>query len=125
MTRRLLQASTLLAGALAVSACAARGGPDSPYAAGSDRITIEVDNHNWSDATLWAHRAGARQRLGVVGGKKRASFDMDWSFSQPLEVEIDLLAGGRCITPSLQVDPDDIIELQIPIELERGATCLR
>ena len=123
--RRAFHTAAMFAVAVLFGACASTGGPDSPYGGGSNRITIEVDNLNWSDATLWAHKGGARQRLGVVGGKKRARFDMEWSYSQTLEVEIDLLAGSRCITPTLSVDPDDIIELQIPIELETGSSCLR
>ena len=58
-------------------------------------------------------------------GKGDETFRLTWSFPQPLSIEIDLLAGGRCVTPELQVDPGDIIELQIPIELRLGADCLR
>jgi len=115
----------LAIGLLLLGACATGRALDSPFDSNSGRITIEVQNLNWSDATLWAYRGGQRVRLGIVGGKKDARFDIDWNFSQRLQIEIDLLAGNRCITPELGVDPNDIIELQIPIDLSSGSNCLR
>lgn len=91
--------------------------------AGNERIRIEVINRNFSDATLWAISTGGRQRLGIVTGKTDATFTLDWDFSQPLQIEIDLLAGERCVTAPLQVDPGDVLELQIDVELRRSAFC--
>lgn len=91
--------------------------------AGSGQIRIEVINRNFSDATLWAISRSGRQRLGIVTGKTDASFTLDWDFPQPLQIEIHLLAGERCVTAPLQVDPGDVLELQIEVELRRSAFC--
>ncbi len=98
---------------------------DSPFDDELEYIDIEVRNLNWADATLWAHRGGMRSRLGIVSGKQEKSFRMDWRLSNVLYIEIDLLTGGRCATPELSVDPGDIIELEIPIEMRGGSNCLR
>jgi hypothetical protein len=41
----------------------------------------------------------------------------------PFRVEIDLLAGGRCVTRELQVDPGDTVYLQIESRLSSMAEC--
>jgi len=117
----------VIASVLALSAfgCATGSSADSPFDQGLKIIDIEVLNLNWSDATLWAHRGGSRSRLGIVPGKQEKSFRMDWPQSNVLYIEIDMFAGGRCATPEMNVDPGDIIELQIPIELRGGSSCLR
>ena len=111
--------------ALASAGCATAGGPDSPFDGELQFIDVEVRNLNWSDATLWAHRGGMRSRLGIAPGKQDKSFRMDWRNSNVLYIEIDLFGGGRCVTPELSVDPGDIIELEIPIDMRAGANCLR
>lgn len=122
---RALTAGALATGVLAVSGCAS-GGPsasDSPFDRGQQTIDIEVRNLNWSDATLWANRSGSRTRLGVVPGKGERSFELRWRMNDLLYVEVDLFTGPRCVTSQLSVDPGDIIELQIPIDM-RGGTCI-
>ncbi len=49
----------------------------------------------------------------MVGGKEDAEFTLDWPITTPLRIEIDLLAGERCVTEELRADPGDIFELQI------------
>lgn len=121
---RAATAGTLL-GLSGLSATCALPGHREPALgrAGSGQIRIEVINRNFSDATLWAISPGGRQRLGIVTGKTDATFTLDWDFSQPLQIEIDLLAGERCVTAPLQVDPGDVLELQIEVELRRTAFC--
>lgn len=122
---RTLAVGGLATGALGIPACAS-GGPaagDSPFDRGAETIDIEVRNLNWSDATLWANQSGSRRRLGVVPGKGERSFELRWRMNDLLYVEIDLFTGPRCVTSQLSVDPGDIIELQIPIDM-RGGTCI-
>lgn len=119
--RKLL--ATLVPVALVASACAAASQADPFSSAGSRSIRIEVVNLNFNDATLHALRGGDRQRLGIVSGKGSASYTMDWPMPQPLRIQIDLLAGGDCTTRAMQVDPGDIIELQIELDIERDPDC--
>ena len=83
-------------------------------------IGIEIQNHNFADATVWVLvRDGARKRLGIVTGKSDATFTLDWSFSEPLRLEFDLLAGPRCTTEALSVDPGDTLQLQISTDIQQ------
>ncbi|HSG48306.1 MAG TPA: hypothetical protein VLA43_10870 [Longimicrobiales bacterium] len=107
-----------------VTACATAGSPFTG-AEGEREIEIEVLNLNFSDATLHALRMGQRIRLGVVTGKQRETFTVRWPSSLPLQIEIRLLGGERCLTREMPVDPGDQLYLEIPIDLSRGGLCVR
>jgi len=111
-----LRLSATLLLALALPGCATTSGGDTPFdGAPQDRqVRIEVQNLNFADATVWALvQRGQRIRLGTVGGKSDSVFTVPWEFSLPLQLEIDLVAGGRCTTRELQVDPGDSLLMQI------------
>lgn len=118
----------VIAAAVLAGCGAGAPGPSTadPFSAASDgpgTVSIHVRNLNFSQATLWAVSRGGRQRLGVVGGKADAVYRIPWTFPQPMEIEIDLLAGPRCTTEALDVDPGDILELQIEPDLSRQPGC--
>ncbi len=100
-----------------LSACASGGseqGSASPFAQSRPTtVRLLVQNRNFSDARLYTYRRGARQALGIVIGKQDREFTFEWSAPDPLRIEIDMLAGPRCTTEEMQVDPGDILELQI------------
>jgi hypothetical protein len=114
-----------LAGALlATAGCASGGGPRRSGSPFSDdprerkEVSIHIENHNFSDATVWTLvRDGRRQRLGMVTGKSVADFTVPWTFSEPLRIQFDLVAGPRCTTENLVVDPGDTLEMQIAVDL--------
>lgn len=116
---------TALAGALlATAACASGGGPQRAGSPFSDdlrerkEVRIHVQNRNFSDATVWTLvRSGHRDRLGVVTGKTDAVFTVPWNFTEPMRIEFDLVAGPRCTTENLQVDPGDTLEMQIAVDI--------
>ncbi|MEX2466266.1 MAG: hypothetical protein WD995_05115 [Gemmatimonadota bacterium] len=120
---------TVCALALVVTGCAGGqlqsdgGGPFAASADGPQTISIHVRNLNFSEATLWAVSNSGRQRLGVIGGKGDNVYRITWDFSQALQVEIDLLAGPRCTTEPLQVDPGDTLDLQIEVNMQRQFSC--
>ena len=107
----------------AIAGCGGSGGVRSPFEAGEQSVRIDVLNRNFADATLRVVVAGARRRLGTVTGHSSATFRLDWPFSRPLRIEIDLLAGESCITQVLDVDPGDVIDLWIEPNLRSGADC--
>ena len=108
---------------LAATACAGTTQSD-PFTDPGDRsIRIDVTNLNFNDATLHAIRGAERHRLGIVSGKGSASYTLGWPLSMPLRIEIDLLAGDACTTRALQVDPGDVIDLQIEMDLRRDPDC--
>ena len=108
-----LGVAALLAASGCVSPGRMMGGPQPFSDPSAATVRVIVQNRNFSDARLYYARRGARVALGVVGGKSDAEFVIDWDFPDAMQVEIDLLAGPRCVTEELPVDPGDILELQI------------
>lgn len=82
-------------------------------------ITLEVENHNFNDATL---RAVARveRRLGVVNGNGKETFTIPWSTVDDLQIRIDVLAGDRFTTNRVTVSPGDSVHLTIQNPLYRS-----
>lgn len=98
--------------------------PFSQELAERNEVQIQVKNHNFSDATVWALvRDGRRTRLGYVTGKTDAVFTMPWRFPEPLRLEFDLIADVRCVTEQIVVDPGDILELQISLDPRSDPQC--
>ena len=116
MKRASLAAAAAASTFLAAAGCASTGTASSPFsdaAPADDQIRIEVRNLNWNEARLYAVSTGRRIRLGTVGGNQDAVYTLDWDFSLPLALEIQLVAGASCTTRQMQVDPGDLLELQI------------
>jgi hypothetical protein len=112
--------ATLALAAIALTAgCASSGrtldGPQPFTQAGASTVRLIVQNRNFQDARLYYYRRGARMALGVVTGKRDAEFVIDWDFPDLMQIEMNLLAGPRCLTEEMQVDPGDILELQIAV----------
>lgn len=122
MRRATLVAALVLP--VTLSACATAGSPFTGQEAERE-VEIEVLNLNFSDATLHALRGGQRVRLGVVTGKRQDTFTVAWPTSLPIQIEIRLLGGERCVTREMFVDPGDRLYLEIPIDLSMGALCVR
>ena len=85
-----------------------------PFIAQQDaRINIEVINHGFEDITLHALWSGHRRRLGRVSGTRTANFMIPWDWSVELRIQIDVLAGGECVTRPIWADPGDHILLEV------------
>ena len=113
---------------VALSACASSSGSRSgmePFSdtGADDTITIVVQNRNFADARLYALRPGGREILGTVTGLSDDEITLDWSFSEPLRIEIDLVAGPSCTTREIRVDPGDVLELQIASVFTESQAC--
>lgn len=100
---------------LGASACASAGSdPFGGGRGGEDSVTLHVRNLNFADARLYTiRRSSTRRLLGSVSGKQEQEFTIDWEFSEPLRIQIDLLAGPTCTTDELIVDPGDVLQLEI------------
>ena len=123
----MIRSRLCLAVLLAVSAgCAGTAeGPQFGQDRLADRITIEVRNDSFADATLHVHRAGQRTRLGTVTALAMERFQVPWPQPQDLQISIRLLAGRSCITRELPVDPGDIINLHIENDRLDNMDCIR
>lgn len=112
-----------LAALLALSACASGGGRGTTPESDS-QIRIEVMNNNFADVTVWlVVRGSQRDRLGTVTGKSNETFTVPWTFSEPLRLELDLLAGPRCRTREIMADPGDVLELEVQAVFAATSWC--
>ena len=120
-TGRVAVLCILLAGAS--SGCAsARSAPlDGP---GDAAIRVQVENRAFENATVHAIWRGRRLRLGTVIGLTTAEYKVDLESSALLRFEIDLLAGPKCATEQMWVDPGDIIVVEITPQYLNSASCL-
>ena len=120
---------TSLAALIVIAACATpgrvveRGQPFTRDAVTEGTIRLHVQNDNFMDARLYALGSSSRQPLGIVVGKQQAVLEIPWDFSKPLRIEINLLAGPKCITDTIEADPGDILDLRIEPVLSRSAAC--
>ena len=124
-TRRVIFPLFLIV-ALLPAGCSQAGRADRSTFPGDSQersVRFYVTNLNFMDATLWAVTPGTRSKLGIVSGKKEAVFTLPWDFSTDLRIEIDMLAGSRCVTEVLPVDPGDDIELIIDADMSRSPLC--
>jgi len=120
-------AATLLL-ALTLAGCASTAGvpaqdPFDPQGSGAANVRLLVQNLNFSDARLFAIRPGTRTTLGVVGGNQNREFSLDWTVPEPLQIEINLLAGSTCLTREMVVDPGDVLDLQIASVFSQTSAC--
>ncbi len=78
---------------------------------------------NFNDVRLFALSPSGRTSIGHVGGKQEEEFEMDWRMSAFMSIEINMVAGPKCQTQEMQVDPGDILELQIAAVFQQTAGC--
>ncbi len=112
---------------VAAFGCRSNSGSESaaPFVSqGDGRITVEVENVGYYNATLYAVWPGRRRRLGTVTGTRTASFILPWDRSIEFRVEINLLAGPSCLTRQIWADPGDIIVLRLTNRIMRDPDCL-
>ena len=99
--------------------------PVVPYASiVHDRVTIEIENQNFNDATIYVRWGADRRRLGNVSGLRSATFHTDWR-GPDLQIEVALLAGGTYLGPQVSVSPGDVIDVTLPPSLDRIGTSRR
>ncbi len=92
--------------------------PDRPQ-----KVRLLVQNMNFNDARLFALATNGRMPIGQVNGKQDREFELDWTLSSYMRIEIDMVAGPKCTTSEMQVDPGDILELQIASVFSQTHDC--
>jgi hypothetical protein len=100
--------------------------PPNPFASGPDgetKVSVQVQNRNFADATIHVLRGGELVRLGVVNGAAERTFELVWRISMPMRVNIRLLAGGECLTDDMMVDPGDRLFVEVPVDLANDPDC--
>lgn len=110
-----------LAAATLFTGCAAGGTASNPFSQDQTarEIKIYIDNRAFMDATIYAVTNGGRRRLGRVVGTRETVFTMPLQVPSELYLEVDLLAGPRCRTERILVDPGDQVEFTIQTDNPR------
>ncbi len=107
----------------AAFACGGRSGSGAPVRPADEReeISVEVQNQNFYQATVYAYRAGSRKRLGVVESQRTRSFEFVW-ITGDLRFLIDFFANGCILTEPLPVDRgDDLLLILEPQDFRRAS----
>jgi hypothetical protein len=104
---------------LLVVACAGRSAADGSPGPDRGPATLEVDNRNFLDMTVYVVDGVARQRLGVARGNATTSLTIPERLirggASPLRFLCDPIGGqGLPVTEEIMVEPGDIVELVIP-----------
>lgn len=96
------------------SGCGVAQSSSNPFdRGGPGRVTLEVFNDGWEQVTLHVETRGGRRYLGRVEGESQETFTFVLEVSQEIAIEVDVLAGGRCLTREIPTDPGDVLQLQI------------
>lgn len=104
---------------LLLLACAGRGSGDDAPGPDSGPATLEVDNRNFLDMTVYVVDGGVRQRLGVARGNATTSLTIPERLirggASPIRFLCDPIGGqGLPVTEEIMVQPGDTVELMIP-----------
>ncbi len=96
-----------------ITGCSGFGGSDPFTGTTKAMIFIEVDNRNFNQATIWMVSSSGQRRLGVVNGKVRKTFSVQWRRSDDLQLRVRVLGQRGFITGRQLVLPGDHVELRI------------
>jgi hypothetical protein len=100
-------------------ACAGGRSDDASPGPTSGPATLEVENQNFLDMTVYVVNGSARQRIGVAGGNATTSLTIPERLirggATPLRFLCDPIGGrGLPVTEEIVVVPGDVVELVIP-----------
>jgi hypothetical protein len=114
----LLLLTVTLAGLLV--GCAAGGTKSNPFSQNRSEQEVKffITNLAFGDATIHSITNGARRRLGMANGKREVVFTLPMRFPSEVALEIDFIAGPKCYTERMTVDPGDHLELIIQPSLD-------
>ena len=118
--RRARLVPLLLILALAPASCRSFYPQDSPFRAEGATITLEVENRDFSDVTLYAlpGRDGpsVMRRIGTVLGNSSEAYSISGDLAGALRIRITTAAGANCVTQPLDVRPGDTLKLVIDLD---------
>jgi len=118
--RRGLLTLSALASVLMSSACTRGRTGTNEFAP----ISIQIDNQNFNDATIYLVWQNDRRRLGSVVGKNQATFSSPW-YGSLLQIEIDFLAGTRQRGDAMSVTPGATYLVVIPPNMDQRIRVIR
>ena len=110
----------IVCGSLGCATCASPGA--SPFDEGVEpgTVHVEVDNHNFNDATVYVLSGAGQQRLGIVRGKSEKTFVARLIVPGDVRLRVRLIAGESFTTEPLNTNPGETLVLIIPASLGAG-----
>lgn len=111
---------------LAVPACGLLSSKDSSPEAAPARadISVEVENHNWSDITVYLLSGGLPQRLGMVTSMRTATFAfpaLRLNSGSGLRLRALPVAGRAFTTETILVHPGQAIFWRLENDLDTSS----
>ena len=112
----------------AAFACAGGSGTGVPTSSvrpmEKEKVSVEVQNQNFYQATVYAYRAGNRARLGVVESQSTRSFEFVW-ITGDLRFLIDFFANGCILSEPVAVDRgEEVLLILEPQDYRRASQAL-
>jgi hypothetical protein len=104
---------------LLLLACSTGASDDGAPAPERGPATLQVDNRNFLDMTVYVVNGAQRQRLGVARGTATTSLTIPERLMRgratPLRLLADPIGGqGLPVTEEIVVEPGDTVELIVP-----------
>ncbi|MFV2007333.1 MAG: hypothetical protein ACC667_07795 [Longimicrobiales bacterium] len=100
--------------AVALTACASPGAGPFDDGVEPGTIHVEVDNHNFYDATVYVITGAGERRLGIVRGKSEKTYVARLLAPGEVRLRVRMLAGGSFTTDPMNTIPGETIQLIIP-----------
>jgi hypothetical protein len=116
----------IFAGLPAVPACGLLSSRHSPPSRSTvkSEISVEVENHNWSDITVYLLVGGLPQRLGMVTGLRNATFafsSLRLNTGSGVRLRALPVAGDPYTTEAILVQPGQAIFWTIENDLSASS----
>jgi hypothetical protein len=107
---------------LSMQGCGGVQTADNPFqrAEAEERVVLRVENRNDSDARIFIRPRGRRTPLAEVRSRDLVFLEFAWPRGMPLDLEVDLLAGGRFRPSPLPMNPGIRVELIIAADVRRS-----
>ncbi|HEX3232996.1 MAG TPA: hypothetical protein VHR41_02280 [Gemmatimonadales bacterium] len=106
--------------ALLFGACSHGGGSPQPAPDRNAGATVEVENQDFADMTIYVLPKGTRVRLGLAGGHSTTRLPIPAYVLQPglqLRFLADPIGGSRePVSEEISVEPGETVELTIPAQ---------
>jgi hypothetical protein len=91
-------------------------------------VELQVDNHNWSDVTVYLVRSGNRTRLGTVGTARSGEFRVPASYAATSRLSLLVTPIGsptRFESERFSVQPGQRVIWTIESSLKRSSLMIR
>lgn len=107
---------------LSMQGCGGVQTADNPFqrAESEERVVLRVENRNYSDARIFIRPRGRRTALAEVRSRDLVFLEFAWPRGMPLDLEVELLVGGRFRPSPLPMNPGIRVELIIAPDVRRS-----